>query len=205
MFVNDGSMTNTLLKHLKRTMAGEYSRELGVKVYAGQKRLVQMGHKMGGVAGFGLRRCLIMPDGSRRLLEQGQCKVLSTDWVSLVPGPASEVKIVRQMFQLAAERGLQPATIARLLNSRSLRNSNGKLWTHHSVTEILTNPKYAGANVWGRTTARLHSELSPVPKDEWVTNEQAFDPMISRALFNRVQRHWLVEQNIRATMTCSKT
>jgi len=45
LFVNDGSVANVLLKQLKRTMAGEYSRELGVKVYAGQKRLVQMGHR----------------------------------------------------------------------------------------------------------------------------------------------------------------
>jgi hypothetical protein len=38
-FANDGSLPSMIMKALKRTMAGEYSRELGVKVLAGQKRL----------------------------------------------------------------------------------------------------------------------------------------------------------------------
>jgi DNA invertase Pin-like site-specific DNA recombinase len=37
-FLNDGSAYSALLKALKRTMAGEYSRELSVKVYAAQAR-----------------------------------------------------------------------------------------------------------------------------------------------------------------------
>ncbi len=130
----------------------------------------------------------MLADGTRKLLEAGQQKTLSTDWVILAPGPTSEVKIVRQMFQLVTERGLQPATIARLLNERGLCNSSGQPWTHHSVTEVLTNPKYTGANVWGRTTARLHSNVRPVPKREWITKEEAFEAMIDRALFDRVQR-----------------
>jgi hypothetical protein len=35
-FANDGSLPSLIMKALKRTMAGEYSRELGVKVLAGQ-------------------------------------------------------------------------------------------------------------------------------------------------------------------------
>ena len=42
------------MKALKRTMAGEYSRERGVKVFAGQKRLAHLGFKQGGVPGYGL-------------------------------------------------------------------------------------------------------------------------------------------------------
>ena len=38
-FENDGSLSSTLLKTIKRTMAGEYRRELSVKVFAGQCRL----------------------------------------------------------------------------------------------------------------------------------------------------------------------
>src|SRR5450755_2433592 len=40
-------------------MAGEYSRELSVKVFAGQCRLIEHGFRQGGPAGFGLRRLLI--------------------------------------------------------------------------------------------------------------------------------------------------
>lgn len=43
-FENDGSIGSTLLKTVKRTMAGEYSRELSVKVFAGQCRLIELGY-----------------------------------------------------------------------------------------------------------------------------------------------------------------
>jgi len=63
-FINDDTLPNLIMKSLKRTMAGEYSRELSVKVLAGQKRLAQLGFKQGGVprvrfaanAGFGIWR-----------------------------------------------------------------------------------------------------------------------------------------------------
>src|SRR5260370_30771136 len=37
-FENDGSLVAAILKNMKRVMAGEYSRELSVKVWAGQCR-----------------------------------------------------------------------------------------------------------------------------------------------------------------------
>src|SRR5690606_35068628 len=44
-FENDGSIGSNLLKTGKRVMAGEYSRELSVKVFAGQCRLVELGYR----------------------------------------------------------------------------------------------------------------------------------------------------------------
>ena len=58
-FENDGSPTSTIVKSVKRAMAGEYSRELSVKVFAGQCRLIELGYRQGGPAGFGLRRVLL--------------------------------------------------------------------------------------------------------------------------------------------------
>jgi DNA invertase Pin-like site-specific DNA recombinase len=42
-FENDNSTTSDLLKALKRTMAGEYSRELSLKISASQHRIGSMG------------------------------------------------------------------------------------------------------------------------------------------------------------------
>ena len=63
-FENDGSIGSNLLKTVKRVMAGEYSRELSVKVFAGQCRLVELGFRQGGAAGYGLRRVLIDEHGT---------------------------------------------------------------------------------------------------------------------------------------------
>lgn len=58
-FENDGSLSATIIKSMKRAMAGEYSRELSAKVFTGQCRLITLGFRQGGAAGFGLRRQLV--------------------------------------------------------------------------------------------------------------------------------------------------
>ena len=74
-FENDGSPTSNIIKSVKRSMAGEYSRELSTKVFQGACRLIQMGFKQGGAAGFGLRRMLIdqagQPKGALKIGEEG--------------------------------------------------------------------------------------------------------------------------------------
>ena len=86
-FVNDGSPMSTVIKSLKRYMAGEHSRVLSEKVFAGQCRLIELGYRQGGMAGYGLRRMRIdqyrEPQG---VLDRGQRKSLQTDRVILVPG-----------------------------------------------------------------------------------------------------------------------
>ena len=48
-FENDGSPVSTIVKGVKRAMAGEYSRELSAKVFAGQCRLIELGFRQGGI------------------------------------------------------------------------------------------------------------------------------------------------------------
>jgi DNA invertase Pin-like site-specific DNA recombinase len=43
-FENDGSPVSTIVKGVKRAMAGEYIRELSAKVFAGQCRLIEIGY-----------------------------------------------------------------------------------------------------------------------------------------------------------------
>jgi len=62
-FENDGSPVSTIVKGVKRAMAGEYSRELSAKVFAGQCRLIELGYRQGGSAGYGIRRMLIDEQG----------------------------------------------------------------------------------------------------------------------------------------------
>jgi DNA invertase Pin-like site-specific DNA recombinase len=52
-FDNDGSPLSAIIKSIKRAMAGEYSRELSVKVFNAQCRIVQLGFRLGGQSGYG--------------------------------------------------------------------------------------------------------------------------------------------------------
>lgn len=91
-FENDGSPVSTIVKGVKRAMAGEYSRELSAKVFAGQCRLIELGFRQGGPAGFGLRRVLVDQSGLLKSdLARGEHKSLQTDRVILMPGPEDEV------------------------------------------------------------------------------------------------------------------
>ena len=92
-FENDGSPISTIVKGVKRAMAGEYSRELSTKVFAGQCRLIELGFRQGGPAGFGLRRMLVDQAGAiKGELARGEHKSIQTDRVVLVPGPDPEVE-----------------------------------------------------------------------------------------------------------------
>jgi DNA invertase Pin-like site-specific DNA recombinase len=105
-FENDGSIASTIVKGMKRAMAGEYSRELSVKVFTGQCRLIELGYRQGGPAGYGLRRSLIDQAGTAKgELTRGEHKSIQTDRVVLVPGPSEEIDTVRWMYQSFVKGG----------------------------------------------------------------------------------------------------
>lgn len=70
------------MKSFKRTMVGEYSRELSNKVFIGQCRLIELGFRQGGTAGYGLRRALVDQQGNlKTLLKMGEHKSFQMDRV----------------------------------------------------------------------------------------------------------------------------
>jgi DNA invertase Pin-like site-specific DNA recombinase len=197
-FANDASLPSSVMKALKRAMAAEYSRELGVKVFAAEKRWAEQGFKQGGLAGYGLRRLMISSDGLRKqLLSKGEVKCLQSDRVILVPGPAEEVDLVREIYRLAVEEERTPFDIARELNRRGLTHW-GRRWSHQYVHKILTHPKYAGHIVWNQTSRRLGGPSISVPKSKWVIKRNAFEAVVDPKVFNDAQ-------HILAQRTCSKS
>lgn len=163
------------MKALKRTMAAEFSRELGSKVSQGQRRLALLGFRVAGAAGYGLRRMMVSPDGRRRIiLEDGECKAIQTHRVILVPGPKQEVDCVRTIFDLAANLRKTPSQIARELNNRHMQSWNGQPWDSWSVYRLLTKDKYAGCNTYGKTTQKLSSPIQNVEHHLWAQKLDAF-------------------------------
>lgn len=178
-FQNDGSPISALIKTVKRTMAGEYSRELSVKVFAGQCRLIELGFRQGGPAGFGLRRQLVAMDGSaKEILSRGQQKSIQTDRVVLVPGPTDEVETVRTVFDSFTNREQTEAQIALSLNNNGLRTDQGRSWTRGTIHQMLTNPKYVGMNVYNRRSFKLKRKRVINPPEMWIRKENAFEPIV---------------------------
>lgn len=188
-FENDGSIGATLIKSLKRAMAGEYSRELSVKVFAGQCRLITLGFRQGGPAGFGLRRQLVdehrVPKAE---LTRGEHKSLQTDRVILTPGPPEEIEVVRRLYRMFVVQRRTESEIAAALNAEGLVTDLGRPWTRGVVHQILTNEKYVGNNVYNRISFKLKAKRVINPPDAWVRAEGAFEGIVDRDFFEAAQR-----------------
>ena len=187
-FENDGSPVSTIVKGVKRAMAGEYSRELSVKVFTGQCRLIELGYRQGGPPGYGLRRRLIDQAGAAKgELTRGEHKSIQTDRVVLVPGPPEEVDTVRWIYRSFVNKGKPEREIANILNERGIATDLGRPWTRGTVHQILINEKYIGNNVWNRGSFKLKRKRVRNTRDMWIRAEGAFEPVVDRPLFDAAQ------------------
>jgi DNA invertase Pin-like site-specific DNA recombinase len=188
-FSNDGSPLATLLKAIKRTMAAEYSRDLSAKVFAGQARLTELGFRQGGTAGYGFRRLLVDQNGKPKfVLQPGERKSIMTDRIILIPGPSEEIEVVNEVFRLYAVERCSPAKIARTLNEHGIRSVGGRPWTRYLVRGMITNPKYIGANVSNRLSAKLRARRRVRnPPEMWVRRDNAFQAIVDPELFRKAE------------------
>jgi DNA invertase Pin-like site-specific DNA recombinase len=187
-FENDGSPMSSVMKTMKRTMAGEYSRELSTKVFQGACRLIQMGFKQGGSAGFGLRRALIDQNRQHKgVLKMGEHKSIQTDRVILMPGPEEEVKIVRWIYQAFVNERKNELEIARALNAQGVLTDFGRAWTRATIHQVLTNEKYIGNNVYHRTSFKLKLKHVVNPQEKWIRADGKFEGIIEPSLFHTAQ------------------
>jgi DNA invertase Pin-like site-specific DNA recombinase len=187
-FENDGSPVSTIVKGVKRAMAGEYSRELSAKVFIGQCRLIELGFRQGGSSGFGLRRMLRDVSGQQKgLLERGQQKSIQTDRVILVPGPPEEVELVRWMYHAFVDDGFAESKLAKILNERGITTDLGKPWTPGTVHQVLSSEKYAGDNVYNKVSFKLKKKRVVNPPDMWIRGNGAFKPVVPLPLFTKAR------------------
>jgi DNA invertase Pin-like site-specific DNA recombinase len=207
-FNNDGTLMSTVMKSLKRAMAGEYSRELSNKVFAAQCRLVKMGFWQGGPPGFGLQRLMIDEHGNPKgLLTRGQRKHLQSDRVILQPGPPEELELVRDVFRQFALEHKSDSEIARVLNRRGTLNQYGRRWTSWTIRCLLMNENYIGNYVYNRRTFRLRQKGRHNSRNLWVRATGVFEAIVDPALFTLAQqrksgrRHHLSDRELLARLS----
>ncbi|MGC2330599.1 MAG: recombinase family protein, partial [Candidatus Acidiferrales bacterium] len=187
-FENDGSPISTIVKSVKRAMAGEYSRELSAKVFIGQCRLIELGFRQGGSPGFGLRRMLRDVNGEHKaVLSRGQQKSIQTDRVILIPGPAEEIEIVRWMYAMFTNEQIVESRIASMLNQRGVTTDLGRPWNKGTVHQVLTNEKYVGNNVYNRVSFKLKKKRVANPPEMWIRGNAAFEALVPLDLFAKTQ------------------
>ena len=187
-FENDNSTMSTVLKGIKRAMAGEYSRELSAKIVRAHRRMASMGFHQGGRPNYGLRRLLVDDTKNPKfVLNNSQRKSLQTDRVILVPGPPNEVRTVQEIFYRFAVEHASIREIIRGLTEKGTRNARGNSWTIQNVSDILSCEKYVGTYVYNRTSERLHQRRIYLPSEKWLRVPNTIEPIVDARTFAEAQ------------------
>ena len=92
-------------------------------------------------------------------------KSIQTDRVILVPGPADEIEVVKNVYDRFTRDRRTEREIAAWLNERGVVTDFGRPWTRAAIHELLTNPKYAGANVYNRRSFKLKRKRINNPEE----------------------------------------
>jgi DNA invertase Pin-like site-specific DNA recombinase len=188
-FENDDSLLSSIMKNIKRVMAAEFSRELGVKVHGGLCRTASFGYRAGGSLTFGLGRELV--DGTTQRakgrLVKGEYKALKTDRVRLQFGSDEEMAVVRWIFQQFVLERKTDVEIARQLNRAKIPNHHGRPWSYIMVHDILKNENYIGNLVYNRTSRRLGQKQVNNPHHLWIRTS-VLPPVVDPDLFARAQK-----------------
>jgi DNA invertase Pin-like site-specific DNA recombinase len=186
-FENDNSFTSSILKNLKRVMAAEFLREHSAKLTRAHLQQARLGFKQGGTVVYGFRRQLQDYQGNvRGLLEPGQYKAISSDRVVVVPGPVSELDVIRRIFKLFVHHEFGLKDIAAKLRAEGILAAGGKPWTDGRVRTVLGSEQCIGIYRYNRRSSKLQSPIIKNPEALWVRGP-ARAPVVSRKLFQAAQ------------------
>src|SRR6202000_2095317 len=108
--------------------------------------------------------------------------------VILVPGPEEEISIVRQIYELFVEEGKTEREISDSLKGRGIVGEYGRPWTRSTVHQVLTNPKYIGANIYNRRSFKLKHKRINNPVEMWIWRDGAFEPIVDATVFEQARR-----------------
>ncbi|MCC8978661.1 recombinase family protein [Bradyrhizobium acaciae] len=186
-FGEDVAPVTTIVKHLKRVMAGEYSRELSGKLARAKRQQAELGFRQGARVPYGFRRVLVDPGRNpKQLLKDGERKALSNDKVVVVPGPPEELRVVRRIFRMYVLNELSITEIARRLADEDLRGHAGNFLTPAIVRTVLSSELCIGRMTYNRTIHRLQNPVIKNPESAW-TRFAAFKPVVPVALYAKAQ------------------
>tara|TARA_R110000787_G_scaffold47687_1_gene115346 strand:+ start:1514 stop:2803 length:1290 start_codon:yes stop_codon:yes gene_type:complete len=185
-FGND--VSSPIMKQIKRVMAGEYSRELSVKVRRGKRRMAEAGFAQGGGCPYGLQRREYTADGHPgRPLERGQRKSNPGYTVRFEKGVPEEVSTVLQIFRYYVRERLDAGLIASRLNREGSTWHDGSSWTNERVRKILICDLLIGVLAYAKTVRVLGHDAVEIPRTQWKF-ASAGEPVVPLALFNAAQR-----------------
>jgi DNA invertase Pin-like site-specific DNA recombinase len=186
-FENDLSPMSTIAKHLKRVMAGEYSRELSERLSRAHLLQAGLGFRQGGGLPYGFRRMLVDEAGRPKfLLQKDQRKALHGDHVITVQGPAQERAVIKMIFKWFVSDKMSVKAIAARLSAQGTLGTHGMPFSAKMVRTVLSSEYCIGHYVYNRTTNKLQSPRRRNPEQLWV-RAHAAEPIVTVKQFHKAQ------------------
>ena len=74
-----------------------------------------------------------------------------------------------------------------MLNGRGVACEAGRPWTRYIIRRMVTNPKYIGANVSNRQSAKLLGRRVNNPPDMWIRRDDAFEGIVDPDLYRKTE------------------
>ena len=196
---NGNDLASYLIEVIESAQASEYSKNLSRATLRGQKTNAVNGYSNGGTAPYGYKRVAINKNSGKyvRDLTPG-LRSYDDEKVVFALGSPDEVKTVNRIFTLRFE-GLGYRAIANTLNHNNVpcpkrgrwKNRDQK-WSSNTINTILSNPTYAGLRIFNRhPQSHLSGRSKEVwinDKSEWIIKENAHPAIISKELFEMVNK-----------------
>lgn len=133
-----GDLNDKLHLFLTFYSAEMESQKTSERVKDAQKRMIRQGRHVGGIVPYGYEYKLSDRIGLHN-------RILSD--IVIVP---EQAEVVKEMFRLATEKMYGAYKIAKILNEKGIKNSNGQEWKACTIHDMLMNPLYKGKLVYGR-------------------------------------------------------
>lgn len=208
--VNDGydssdpNCVGSMETIFKTMFAGLYSKDLSVKVKSAQRRLAQQGKFINPFAPYGYIKS---PNNSKTLdIDEEAAAVVKWIFHAFLNG-TNKSEIARELneqFVLTPMLYKDKAGCSRSWANCACNEIN--YWTDTSVHVILTDKRYMGTVVYGksRKAAVGSHQFIRNPKSEWIVVEDMHDGIVSEYIFKQAQALIREIENPTATQ-CRKT
>lgn len=172
LFVNDNINTALPDSELRLTimasMAQDEIRRLSERVKFGMNRAIQKGHILGNNMLYGYRKDL----NSKKLIIKEE-----------------EAKIIQRVYELYVINKMSLSKIAKHLNSKNIKTSQGNNWSASTISRMIENPKYKGFYCGKKTeiTDYMTKKVKYLNKTKWITfdDKENINPIVTDILWQK--------------------
>lgn len=169
---------NNILKHF---MNDYYAKEVSAKQLQSHKITREKG-EFRGTPPYGYR----FSEESTKILvpDEEEKEIVQRIFYSLVFENMSTIEIAKS---LNADGILSPRENYEMRKYGKTKNNRKTLWNPMYISQMLQNPVYIGAGVYGKTKRMLCMNVpySMVPRAQWEIKENLREPLVEKAVFDK--------------------